>query len=68
MIKQKLEKINKRIAEIRKMSCRLFIIHYFVNDNKYQYEGILYNSLEQLKKEYGITDNDEVMIMPIEFV
>lgn len=68
MIKQKLEKIEKQINEIKKMNKRFISILHFVNDNVFCYEGNEYNTIEKLKRENSINDFDNLTIIPIKFL
>lgn len=68
MIRQRINNIEKQTNKIKQMNKKhIFILHY-VNDNVFEYNKMRYNTLDNLKRENSITENDSVMITSIEYV
>ena len=65
MIKQKIQKIEILLGKIINANRKEFVITRFLNrkdkPDYYEYKNKNYNSLEELKAENGITENDNIL-------
>jgi hypothetical protein len=68
MIKSKLEKLDKRIKEIKKQNKRYIAITHHTNDNYFECQGIRFETRDAVDKYFNITDDDDVMLIKLEFV
>jgi hypothetical protein len=68
MIKSKLERIKKQIAEIKQLNRRYIAITHFINDDYFECQGIRFDTRGAVDKHFNITDDDDVMLIKLEFV